>query len=251
MKDETDLAWRRLGAIYPDDAWVDSEAQAVVDEFRRFMPNGVDLISAATPIAAVDATLAFSVQFAENGDIEEAARRLLRHQPHCFAYYCTTMSFARGVGGDIDISRRITQATGKPATTTSTAMIKALRALNVSRVALASPYLADVEKQFIDFVQAHDIKVVNSVSLSLRDGHSIVPPEKIRQLAESGDVPEAQAVFVGCTGQKLAEHLEAMEAKLNKPVLTANQVTSWHALQLMGVPPRVSGRGRLFQGEVN
>ena len=236
----------RLGAIYPDDAWVDCEAQAVVDEFRRFMPKGVELISAATFIPAVDARLDVAVELAENGDIEEAARRLLRHQPDCLAYYCTTMSFARGPGGDIDIAQRITKATGKPATTTSTAMIKALRALNISRVALASPYLSDVEQQFIDFIEAHSIKVMNSLSLYLKDGHPIVPPEKMRQLAESADVPEAEAVFVGCTGQKLAEHVEAMEAKLNKPVLSANQVTSWDALQLMGVPPCLSGRGRLF-----
>ena len=84
----------RLGAIYPDDAWVDCEAQAVVDEFRRFMPKGVELISAATFILAVDARLDVAVELAENGDIEEAARRLLRHQPDCLAYYCTTMSFA-------------------------------------------------------------------------------------------------------------------------------------------------------------
>ena len=215
-------------------------------EFRRFMPKRVELISAATPVAAVDATLDVAVELAENGDIEEAARRLLRHQPDCFAYYCTSMSFARGPGGDIDIAQRITKATGKPATTTSTAMIKALRALKISRVALASPYLSDVEQQFIDFIEAHSIKVTNSLSLYLKDGHAIVPPEKMRQLVESADVPEAEAVFVGCTGQKLGEHLEAMEAKLNKPVLTANQVTSWDVLRLMGVSPCLIGRGHLF-----
>ena len=235
-------------------------------EFRRFMPKRVELISAATPVAAVDATLDVAVELAENGDIEEAARRLLRHQPDCFAYYCTSMSFARGPGGDIDIAQRITKATGKPATTTSTAILRTeqheFRSRTgwgyrhrttyykgdgkISRVALASPYLSDVEQQFIDFIEAHSIKVTNSLSLYLKDGHAIVPPEKMRQLVESADVPEAEAVFVGCTGQKLGEHLEAMEAKLNKPVLTANQVTSWDALRLMGVSPCLIGRGRLF-----
>jgi len=65
-------------------------------------------------------------------------------------------------------------------------------------------------------------------------------------LAETDDDPGAQAVFVGCTGQKLAQHLNAMEALLGKPVLTANQVTSWHALKLMGLEPQLAGRGRLF-----
>ena len=236
----------RLGAIYPDDAWVDVEAEAVVDEFRRFMPAGVELISAATPIPNVEASLIASVELAENGDIEEAARRLRRFRPAAYAYYCTTISFVRGPGGDREIAERITRATGLPAVTTSTAMIEALRSLGISRVAVASPYMPDVERRFVDFIQSHGIEVVNSRSLHLPDGHSIVLPEKMQRLAESADVPAAEAVFVGCTGQRLAELIEAMEARLGKPVLTANQVTSWMALQLLGVPPRLDGRGRLF-----
>jgi maleate isomerase len=236
----------RLGAIYPDDAWVDLEAQALVDEFARFLPTSVELISAATYVPAVDNTTSLGVMLAENGDIEEAARRLLPYQPDCFAYFCTTVSFIRGPGGDLDISRRITSTTGKPATTTSTAMIAALRALEITRISLASPYLPDVEQRFRDFFRAHNIEVVKSLSLCLERGHSIVPPENIRRLAESADDPSAQAVFVGCTGQRLALHLEAMESQLGKPVLTANQVTSWHALTLMGAPQSMEGRGRLF-----
>jgi len=250
MTRATNSSLVRLAAIYPDDTWVDVEAKAVRDEFQRFLPDSVEMVSAATYVPAADNTLDLAIALAENGDIEEAARRLLRYQPCCYAYYCTTISFARGLGGDIDILRRITGATGKPATTTSTAMIKALRALDVSRVALASPYLPDVEQQFVAFIQAHGIEVVRSCSLSLKQGHSIVPPEDIRQLAESADVADAQAVFVGCTGQKLAAFIEAMEARLGKPVLTANQVTSWHALQLMRLPAKLKGCGRLFSGIV-
>jgi maleate isomerase len=238
-----------VGAIYPDDAWVDVEAQALVDEFRRFLPSDANLISAATYVPAADNTAELGRFLAENGDIEEAARRLMPYQPDCFAYYCTTVSFIRGPGGDQDLSWRITQATGKPATTTSTAMIQALRSLEVSRVALASPYLADVEEKFVEFFEAHGISVVKSLSLHLERGHSIVPPDEIRRLAESADHPDAQAVFVGCTGQRLAQHLDAMEKLLSKPVLTANQVTSWHALTLLGRKPQLQSRGRLFAQE--
>lgn len=237
---------RRLGAIYPDDAWVDCEAQALVDEFRRFMPIEVELVSAATYVPPRDNTADLGVALAENGDIEEAARRLMRHGPACFAYYCTTVSFIRGPGGDVDISRRISDATGLPATTTSTAMILALRELGVARVALASPYLADVDERFQAFFHAHGIEVVGSRSLRLERGHSVVPSQEMVQLVEQADDPAADAVFVGCTGQRLAVHLTAMERRLGKPVLTANQVTSWHALRLMGLESRLEGRGRLF-----
>jgi maleate isomerase len=238
----------RIGAIYPNDAWVDCEAKAVVDEFRRFLPEGAELVSAGTPNPAVDNTLDESIKLAENGDIEEAALRLVKYEPSGFAYYCTTMSFVRGPGGDLDISRRITAATGKPATTTSTAMIRALSELGLSRIAVASPYLPDVEEKFIGFFRAHGIEVVRNLALAWKRDHSIVPSDEIRLLAEAADHPAAEAVFVGCTGQKLARYIDAMEAKLGKPVLTANQVTTWDALRIIGICPRKPGRGRLFAG---
>lgn len=237
---------RKLGAIYPDDAWVDIEAHALIDEFNRFMTPGVDLIAVATPIPAQDSTLKNAIVWAENGDIEEAARRLAKYDPDCFAYYCTTISFVRGPGGDEDISHRITAATGKPATTTSTAMIAAFRELDIRKVVLASPYLPDIESKFVEFIEDHDVDVLRSLSLSLPDGHAIVPPEEMSRLAESSDLPEADAVFVGCTGQRLARDLTRLEEELGKPVLTANQVTSWHAQRMLGVEPILADRGRLF-----
>ena len=238
----------RLGAIYPDDMWVDLDAQEVVNDFRSYLPENVELISSATPIPPRDAALKAGSELAENGDIEESARRLLRYKPSCFAYYCTTISFVRGVGGDLDISRRVEGATGRPAVTTSTAMIRAFEALGIKSVVLASPYMPDVEEKFVEFIEAHGVRVLKSLALGLKDGHGIVSPHEIRQLAESADQPEADAVFVGCTGQRLASHLDEMEAGLGKPVLCANQVTSWEALRLLGVPRILSGRGSLFSG---
>ena len=236
----------RIGAIYPDDAWVDVEVEAMVDDFRQFMPPGVELLSAATPIAAEDATVDSAVRFAENGDIEESARRLAKYEPDAYAYYCTTMSFVRGPGSDREISDRITATTGRPATTTSTGMIAAFRMLDIRRVVLASPYMADVEERFRQFIEAHGIEVLNSRGLGLPDGHTIVPQEEICQLARSVDLPDADALFVGCTGQRLARYIGDLEKELGKPVLTANQVTSWHALQMIGANTKLPDRGRLY-----
>ena len=254
MMDEVRGQGRLLGAVYPDDAWVDVEAEAMVEEFRRFMPSEVRLMSSATPgpipRAQAEDLAEHFIQLAENGDIEESARRLSKYDPDCYAYYCTTISFVRGVGGETDISERITRMTGKPATTTSAAMIEAFKALKISSVTLASPYMPDVEAHFIKFIQDNGVKVLNSLALNSEIQHSSVPPERIRQLAESSNIEESDAVFVGCTGQKLALHLDDMEAKLGKPVLTANQVTSWHALRLMGVQPCLAGRGKLFSRDL-
>jgi maleate isomerase len=168
----------------------------------------------------------------------------VRTSPDVLAYYCTTVSFVRGVGGDEDISRRMTDATGLPATTTSTAMLAALRAVGARRVALASPYMPDVEEKLIAFLAGHGIETVNSVALNLPLDHSIVPQADILAAARRADRATADAVFISCTGQRLHAHLDDIEASLGKPVLAANQVTSWHALAIAGWADRWRGPGR-------
>ena len=103
-----------------------------------------------------------------------------------------------------------------------------------------------MEAAFIDFLTAHGFEIVSSVALNLPEDHSIVPPERIRCAAEEADRPEAETVFVGCTGQRIGTILGDIESRLGKPVLSASQVTGWHALQLIGREPVADGRGSLF-----
>lgn len=235
-----------IGGIYPDDLWVDRDIDRLVAEFRFFLPEGIKMVTARTYVPEVPTNAAAGKWLAENGEIEEAARRLMCCEPTCFAYFCTTASFIRGVGFDRDINQRITQATGRPATSTSTAMIQALKSLDVTRIALASPYLPDVEAAFIAFLQGHGFEIVNSVAMNLSTDHSRVEPHRMRVAVEEADRPEAEAVFVGCTGQRVGRLLDSIEDRLGKPVLSANQVTVWHALQLIDREPVVPGRGSLF-----
>jgi len=57
----------------------------MIEDFRSFVPQDSEPISAATYIPAEDATLPNAILWATNGDIEETARRWSRYQPDCFA----------------------------------------------------------------------------------------------------------------------------------------------------------------------
>ena len=107
----------RLGAVYPNDMWVDEDVQHLLADFRYFLPDDIGMASAGTPVSMGEANAEHGRDLAENGEIEEAARRLVQYSPDCIAYYCTTVSFIRGVGADEAISEGITRATGLPATT--------------------------------------------------------------------------------------------------------------------------------------
>lgn len=236
----------RIGAVYADDMWVDQDIQKMLAEFRRFLPKDVRTVSARTHIPAHDATAEFHIQVAENGEIEDAARRLMRYNPQCIAYMCTTISFSRGLGYDIELRDRIEDATGIPATTTTTAVIKALKALGLKKIATAAPYLDIVNDILTEFLEGSGVEVVNSRTLNLARNHSCVPAERIRRLAEEADVTEAEALLIACTGQKTAGFIADLERKGGKPVVTASQATMWHALQLVGVEPCLPDLGKLY-----
>lgn len=236
-----------LGAIYPDDMWIDYDINCTLDEFRKFLPEDVPIVSVRTHVPMDDSTLEFGIWLAENGDIEAAAARLMRLEPRVFAYYCTTASFVLGVKGDTKLKKRVEDATGRPCTTSSTSIVNALHHLGVRRVSTASPYLEDVNQALSRYLAECDIEVVNSNALHCPLDHSLVPPATIREAAQTADVREADAVLISCTGQKTAEFISDLEEEIGKPVVTSNQATGWQALKMLGVEPRLTGRGVLFE----
>ena len=234
-----------IGGVWPDDAWVDRDKQAMCADFARYLPADADLVTASHPVLPGPNTVTLGRAIADGGTVEEAARRVLRYRPDGIAYYCTTISFVRGPGGDRRLADAIFSATGLPATTTSTAMIAALQALDVRRISVASPYLPDVEAMFVSFIEDHGVAVVASESMHLPDDHSIVPPQAMAEMAVAADRPDAQAIFIGCSGQRLAGRLARIEQEVGKPVLSANQVTGWHMLRILGRTERIPRLGAL------
>ena len=245
-----------LGAIYPDDMWLDYDINRMLDEFRKYLPEQVPMVTARThvPMFSVgadepteDGSVELGIWLAENGDIETAATRLMRLKPSVFAYYCTTASFVQGIAGDEALKKRVEDATGLPCTTSSTAIVNALHCLGAKRVATASPYMEDVNQALCSFLAECEIEVVNSNPLHYVQDHGIVPPETIREAARRADVQEADAVLISCTGQKTADFISDLEEEIGKPVVTSNQATGWQVQKMLGIEPVLAGRGKLFE----
>lgn len=57
---------------------------------------------------------------------------------------------------------------------------------------------------------------------------------------------DADGVFIAGTGFRCVAILEALERDLQRPVLSANQVSLWHCLRLSGLRSSVPGYGSLF-----
>jgi maleate isomerase len=232
----------RICVVMPEDG----NQQDLID----FTPSGIRLDFQLTPLPTEDATVSLLQRMAEDTDIESAALRGARGRPACITYACTAASFVRGKGGDEEINNRISASTGIAASSTSTALLRALRALNIRRLAVATPYLDELNDRLKLFLDAHGVQVVSMLGLNAKVIQHVSPHE-IVQLARDCDSSEAEAIFISCTTMKTAPYITQLETSLQKPVLSANQVTLWDAALLTGAPPVMADRGSLFELEAS
>jgi maleate isomerase len=161
----------------------------------------------------------------------------------CFG--CTGGSFVRP-GMDQEIIDVIKDRTGVPATTTSTALVEAMRAMSISRVAIASPYPKWLNERLVTFLKEKGIETVTEKGLDT-ECPAFLGPENSMKLAREVDSPEADGIFISCTNFRALEGVEELEEELGKPVLTSNTTAMWHTLVTSGYDVPASGGGQLLR----
>ncbi|MCY3783895.1 MAG: aspartate/glutamate racemase family protein [Chloroflexi bacterium] len=240
------MAHDRVGIVWPEAVQAGHLA-----ELELFVPPGLELdiepVDSTPPLGDDGITLEHVEGIARVPGIGRAAKRLAQRGAQAVAYGCTSGSYVLGTEGDAAIAAGMRTASGVPSTTTSTAAAAALRELGVQRIAVLSPHVDALNERLRAYLEASGFAVVNMVGLNRRGDIEAVEPDETRDLVAAGvDTPEAEAVFISCTGLRTAAVIEDLEAALKKPVVTANQATLWHVAELAGAPAATLGRGRLF-----
>ncbi|MBD1543947.1 Asp/Glu/hydantoin racemase [Arthrobacter sp. IA7] len=219
--------WQDIGVVCPFDMALDHE-------LWRWMPDGVNLVFTRTPYYDQPVGLDMAEEISDHGEIQDAVRSLVAIRPAVVTYACTSGSFVHGVEGARKLSAAMVQAGAPAAVTTSEGLLMALDALGVSRVAVATPYLAELTNRLASFLEQGGKSVVSHEGLGLDRDIWTVPYATTCELIRQADRPEAEAVFVSCTNLPTYDLIAHMERELGKPVITANQVTAWSGLRLMG-----------------
>ena len=130
----------RIGFLFPGDGLND-------DEFWSWLPDGVAWLTARYPGTLPDQPLNHATfkASADLGPMVAAAKVLAEAHPDVIVTGDHAGSFILGQGHDVTQAKAIAQASGARAgSTPSTAIIAALQSLGIARVAITSPYDADV-----------------------------------------------------------------------------------------------------------
>ena len=233
------LARQRIGLLVP------SSNSTVEVEFYRALPQDVSLHVGRLPITQVDPqSIAGMVD-----PLENEAKKLASADVDVIVLGAAAPSFLKGIGYDREMSRRIARASGKPATTASTALLQSLRALGARRIALGTAYSTKVNAIAIDFLTANGIEVVKTECLGLVDNLEIgrLDVQTAYDLGRRIAVPDAQAIAFLCTNWQSMAIIDRLEDDTGIAVLSSTQFSVWAALKTIGYAGRVDGYGRLLR----
>ncbi|MCT2591192.1 decarboxylase [Streptomyces sp. N2-109] len=218
---------RGVGIVAPFDFALDRE-------LWRWVPDDVSLHLTRTPFVPVEVSLDLARLVSEHETLHEAVLALTAVAPEVVAYACTSGSFVGGTAGEKAMTVAMQQAGEVPTLTTSGALLEALRELGARRVAVVTPYTKSVTDSLEDYLGEAGIAVTGRSYLGLTRHIWKVPYRDVVDMAREAAVDAPDALFISCTNLPTYDVIPQLEAELRMPVLSANQVTMWAALQRIG-----------------
>ena len=251
----------RLGIIVPDDGPLDYELYRLEPWLASC---GIDVSvctedSYSPGFVYGDGPEAIESSLKQTGSDESllpCARRLVEQQCEVVLWACTSGSFAGGFQWARDQANRLRRETDLLCTSTTLALIEAVRAMDRREVDLLSTYPVFATERLTETLQDAGISVVDSTSVDGATDHShgkqadfsyqLDLREQMREFLSRDSSDSDRPILVPNTSVNTLELVEDMEKDAGRPVITANQASIWHALKLLDFKGQARGAGRLF-----
>ena len=165
----------------------------------------------------------------------------------CVVYGCTSGTIAAGYEV---IKKKVNLA--KPeakVTTPSTAAINALRKMNIKNISIFTPYSKALNDDVVKYFENQNFKITSNAYFDITNDLDIgkVDEDYLYKTLLEMDLGNADCLFISCTALPALSIIEKLEKKLNKVVLSSNQVLIWDTLQSIGKKNSIEGFGKLFK----
>ena len=234
----------RLGILYPGYSGERDYAEA--EQRLEGVEIRIDHTDVPDDVHVHDA----AIRTGADEHLHPGAERLRDWQPDSVFFACTCASFVYGLEGAREQARKLQEAAGVPASSTSLAFVDALQALGVKRVAVAATYPAELTSDFVEMLGAAGVEVVAQRSLGIMSGGEVaesVTESDATEAVRASDHADAEAILMPDTALPSLAWVDAVEAEAGKLLLTANQVSLWSGLRLAGDRAPRDGFGRLLR----
>ncbi|MFT5112326.1 MAG: maleate isomerase [Parasphingorhabdus sp.] len=218
--------------------------QTIQDDVMRLRPDGVGVHFARVPIPDSITSENLAAQIDLLSDC--AATLLPDGSLDVICYACTSGSL---VMGEENVHQELLKgAPGARATSLIHNVMSGLRAVGAKRIAIATPYLDEINLREADYMDNAGFEVLSISGLNLEKDSDMVrvSPQFIKEFAQSIDRDDADALFISCGALRTLDVVGAIEDAVGKPVIASNQAMIWETLRLAGIEDQIAGYGRLL-----
>ncbi|MDA7468125.1 racemase [Candidatus Pelagibacter ubique] len=181
-------------------------------------------------------------------DITDVTKDILPDQKiDCVAYGCTSGTIAAGYDV-IEKNVKLAKPEAK-VTTPITSAIKALKAFNISKVSVFTPYTKSINDSVINYFNKENITVNGLTYFDIESDLDIgkVDEEYLFEVLSKINLEDSEALFVSCTALPVLSIIDKLEKKMNKVILSSNQTLIWESLNAIGYKNSIEGFGKLFK----
>lgn len=194
---------------------------------------------------------------AMNAQTERSALELADAQPDVVASACLVALMAQGPGYHCTAEEEIAAGlrsggSTAPVVSSAGALLSAVEALGVKRVAVIAPYMRTLTATVVEYVEDAGVDVVDSLSLEVPDNLDVarLDPADLRTHWKRLDLTGAEAIVLSaCVQMPSLPSIQAVEDASGLPVLSAATATTHRILTELGLPPTVPNAGRLLNGD--
>ena len=181
-------------------------------------------------------------------DITDVTKDILPNQKiDCVAYGCTSGTIAAGYDV-IEKNVKLAKPEAK-VTTPITSAIKALKAFNINKVSVFTPYTKSINDSVINYFNKENIAVNGLTYFDIESDLDIgkVDEEYLFEVLSKINLEDSEALFVSCTALPVLSIIDKLEKKMNKVILSSNQTLIWESLNAIGYKNSIEGFGKLFK----
>ncbi|HJV27437.1 MAG TPA: aspartate/glutamate racemase family protein [Aromatoleum sp.] len=185
----------------------------------------------------------------DDSKILEAAKLLADAHVDSIGWSGTSSGWL-GFERDVQLCRRITEATGIPATTSVLALNEILEKTGTRKLGLATPYVPDVQARIVKnyAVLGIEVPAEQHLGISVNFDSAEVAEDTLRNMVREVAKSRPEAITTFCTNLRAAQLAEELERETGIPLYDTVSTVVWKQLRMAGIDTRaIKGWGRLFQ----
>jgi maleate isomerase len=192
---------------------------------------------------------------AMNAQTDRATTELADMRPDVVATACLVAVMAQGpkhhevVEAEIESVLEREDASA-PAVSSAGALVEALHALEARKVGVVTPYLKDLTRLVVEYIEDSGVEVADAISLEVPDNRAVaaLDQQDLKNHWQRLDLRDCDAlVLSACVQMPSLSVIEEVEQRAELPTLSAATATTWAILRALDLEPVAPGGAELLR----